>query len=56
MKYSFDLENEIKRCVDCPFCTTDDYKADGCNLMNDYLDIDTSKKIDDRCLLIKCEE
>lgn len=50
MKYSFEIE-EIKRCADCPFYELDQFGADGCRLLNDYLNIDVWNKIDLRCTL-----
>lgn len=53
MWYMFKSKIEIKCCDDCPLCSSDPYGAEGCELLNDYLNFDTSKKIANNCPLEK---
>lgn len=53
MFYKFKHDKEIKRCIECPFVNMDQYGAYGCKLINDYLQVDEEKEIDERCKLIK---
>ena len=50
MRYCFECQ-EIEVCWKCPMHSVDNYGADGCGLLNDYLDVDIYHEKDERCPL-----
>lgn len=55
-KYVFENKQEIIICNLCPIMSTDSDGAKGCQLLNDYITVNTSKAIDQRCPLKRVEE
>lgn len=53
MEYCFKLEKEIKKCRDCPFLSYDPYGAEGCELLNEYLNNNIDTTVANNCPLEK---